>query len=75
MKDSIADLERQRLNAARDLAETKRAYDAAVRDAQRRGVDPERDIVVVRLRVNLKTAEVAHQHAVDKHQAAFVPAA
>jgi hypothetical protein len=73
-KADLPDLEQKRLDASHDQAEAKRAYDAAMRDAERAGRDPSQDLVVQRTAENLETASAVwrkaskrHQDALDKH--------
>jgi len=68
---NIPTIERERLAAATDLAATKRAFDAAVTDAQRRGARPTADIVVRQLKRNLNAAKQYHARLVDLYHAAL----
>ena len=68
---NLPKLERERLAAAANRSATRRAYDAALRDAKTRGVASEADIVVRLLVRNLETALSKHGAAVGAHHAAL----
>jgi hypothetical protein len=70
-QQTTIELQDHRLSIAAILAETRRAYDAAVIDAERRGTDPAADITVRRLKQNLDTAVAQHDAAVGEHNAAL----
>jgi hypothetical protein len=68
---STIQLQNDRLAIAAILAETRRAYDAAVSDAERHGSNPATDITVQLLTRNLQTAEAQHEAAAREHHAAL----